>query len=142
MTEDPRALAATYFQAWKTRDFATLSATLADDVTFTGPLASADGADTYMQGMKAMAEMITDIVIHKTFVDGADVLTWFDLHTSVAPPCPTANWSHVENGKIAAVRVTFDARPFPPPQPAKRDRPTRPLHRRGRPSRSRRSRSV
>jgi hypothetical protein len=28
----------------------------------------------------------------------------------VAPPCPTANWSHVENGKITAIQVTFDAR--------------------------------
>ena len=33
-----------------------------------------------------------DIVIRHMFVDGADVLTGFDLHTTIAPPCPTANW--------------------------------------------------
>jgi hypothetical protein len=49
-------------------------------------------------------------------VDGADVLTWFDLHTSVVPPAPTANWSHLEDGKITAIRVTFDARPLAPPE--------------------------
>ena len=54
-----------------------------------------------------MSEMVTDIVVHKRFVDGPDVLTWFDLHTTVAPPAPTANWSHVENGKIETVRVAF-----------------------------------
>ncbi len=57
---------------------------------------------------------MTDIAIHHTFVDGPNVLTWFDLHTTVAPPCPTANWSHIEDGKITAIRVTFDARPLPP----------------------------
>jgi len=59
-----------------------------------------------------MAQIITDIVIHKTFVGGPDVLTCFDLHTSIAPPCPTANWSHTENGTIATIQVTFDARPL------------------------------
>jgi hypothetical protein len=57
-----------------------------------------------------MSQIVTDIVIRKMFVDGPDVLTWFDLHTSVAPPAPTANWSHVEDGRIAAIRVTFDPR--------------------------------
>ena len=30
--------------------------------------------------------MITDSVVQKTFVDGPDVLTWYDLHTTIAPP--------------------------------------------------------
>jgi len=58
---------------------------LADDATFRGPL----GQRRY-----------------------ADVLTWFDLHTSEAPPCPTVNWSHVEHGKIKTIRATFDPRPL------------------------------
>jgi len=110
MDEDPRTLAATYFSAWKAKDFAQLRSVLADNATFRGPLGSADDAETCIQGMKGMAQIITDIVIHKIFVDGPDVLTWFDLHTSVAPPCPTANWSHTENGKIKTIQVTFDAR--------------------------------
>jgi hypothetical protein len=114
MTDDPRGLAAIYFQSWKEKDFTTLRSVLADDATFRGPLGSADDADTCVQGMKGMGQIITDIVIHKTFVDGPDVLTWFDLHTSVAPPSPTANWSHIENGKISTIRVTFDARALAP----------------------------
>jgi hypothetical protein len=115
MTEDPRQLAATYFRAWKGRDWAALRSVLADDATFRGPLGSADDAETCLQGLQGMAQIITGIVIHKTFVDGADALTWFDLHTTVAPPSPTANWSHTADGKIATIRVTFDARPFTPP---------------------------
>ena len=110
MTDDARTLASTYFRAWKEKDFATLRSVLADDATFRGPLGSADVAETCIQGLKGMGQILSDIVIHHTFVDGPDVLTWFDLHTTVAPPCPTANWSHTEHGKITAIRVTFDAR--------------------------------
>jgi hypothetical protein len=79
-----------------------------------GPLGRADDADAYVRGIEALSQIQTDLVVHKTFVDGPDVLTWFDLHTTVAPPSPVANWSHVENGRISSVRVTFDARPLAP----------------------------
>jgi len=61
-----------------------------------------------------MSQIMTDIVIHKRFVDGPDVLTWL----TCTPPSrrrQTANWSRVENGKITAIHVTFDARRFAPP---------------------------
>jgi hypothetical protein len=48
--------------------------------------------------------------VRRMVVDGADAITWFDLHTTVAEPMPVANWSHVENGEITRVRVTFDPR--------------------------------
>jgi len=43
------------------------------------------------------------------FVDGPDVLTWFDLHITVAPR-PTANWLPIEDGQITRIPVTFDPR--------------------------------
>jgi hypothetical protein len=110
MTDDARTLATTYFRAWKDKDFTALRSVLADDATFRGPLGTADSGDACLQGLKGLRQIVTDIVIQHMFVDGPDILTWFDLHTSVAPPCPTANWSQVENGKIKRIRVTFDAR--------------------------------
>lgn len=110
MTKNAGELATTYFSSWLAKDFRTLRSLLADDVTFRGPLGTADDADTCMRGLQGMAQMITDIVIHRMFVDGPDVVTWFDLHTTVAPPAATANWSHVEDGKISRIRVTFDPR--------------------------------
>ena len=50
----------------------------------------------------------------KTFVDGPDVLTCYDLHTRVAPPVPVADWLHGEDGKITSLRVAFDARELAP----------------------------
>jgi SnoaL-like domain len=114
MAEDAEQVAATYFSAWKGRDFATFRSVLADDVVFDGPLGHVEGGDACARALQQMSQIVTDIVVQKRFVDGPDVLTWFDLHTSVAPPCPTANWSHVENGKVTRVRVVFDPRPLAP----------------------------
>ena len=113
--DDAGAVAERYLAAWKANEWEALRDLLADDVSFRGPLASIDGADECLAGLQGMAKIMTDIVVHRRWADGADAITWFDLHTSVAPPAPTANWSHVESGRITAIRVTFDARQFAPP---------------------------
>ena len=112
MTDAAADVAASYFDAWKRHDFARLRMILADDVTFDGPLGHASNAEECIAGLKRMSQIVTGIVIRKTFVDGPDVLTWFDLHTAGTDPLPTVNWRHVEHGKITAIRVTFDPRPL------------------------------
>jgi hypothetical protein len=113
---DPESVATHYFEAWKGHDWDGLRAILADDVTFRGPLASIEGADECVDGLRGMSKIMTDIVVLKRWVDGGDVLTWFELHTKVADPAPTANWSRVRDGMITAIDVTFDARPLAPPE--------------------------
>jgi hypothetical protein len=103
-------LAATYFDAWRTRDFARLRAVLADNVAFSGPFARLTGADDCVRGIEGMSRITTGIDVRKVFAAGDDVLTWFDLSTSIADPVPVANWMHVEDGKIARIEVAFDAR--------------------------------
>ena len=110
MTAHPRILATTYFDSWKAKDFETLRSILADDVTFRGALGTADGADACLEGLRGMSRILSDIVIQRMVVEGDDVMTWFDLHSTVAPPCPTVNWSHVEDGRIAEIHMTFDPR--------------------------------
>ena len=115
MTGSVANIGATYFDAWKRGDFGTLRSILADDVTFDGPLGQAKNAEECIAGLQGMSKMMTGLVETKTWVDGPDVLTWFDLHMGEAGPLPTVNWRHVENGKITAIRVTFDPRPLHPP---------------------------
>jgi hypothetical protein len=110
MSNDPRTLATTYFQAWQEGDFATLRSILAPDVTFAGTLGTADGLDQCIEGMTGLAKFISEIKISAMVVAGADVMTWYELLTKVAPPCPTVNWSHVEGGKIKSIRAVFDPR--------------------------------
>ena len=114
MADDAAKIASAYFDAWKVNDFDTMRSLVDDDITFAGPLAQLEGAQDYMEGIKGMSRITSDIVIRKTFVDGPDVLTWYDLHTTVASPVPVANWLHIEEGKITSLRVAFDARELAP----------------------------
>jgi hypothetical protein len=61
---------------------------LADKLDLAGPSDRFDTADAYQQAIQGLSQMKTDIVIHKTFVDGPDVVTWYDLHPRIArlPP--------------------------------------------------------
>jgi ketosteroid isomerase-like protein len=56
--------------------------------------------------------MVTGVQRHKVFVDGDDVCVIYDLNTVPVPRSPTAEWYRVRAGKIASIRVFFDARPF------------------------------
>ncbi|MBA3276419.1 MAG: nuclear transport factor 2 family protein [Chloroflexia bacterium] len=112
MTQDAKPFAAAWFDSWKARDFETFRTLLNDDVTVDGPMGHAGNADECLEGIQGMSRMVTDIVVHKIFANGSDVVTWFDLYTADAGPPPTTNWSHVENGKITRILVTFDPRPL------------------------------
>jgi SnoaL-like domain len=114
MADDAAKIATTYFNAWKVNDFYTMRSLVDDDVTFEGPLAKLEGVVDYMEGIKGMSQIKSEIVVQKIFVDGPDVLTWYELHTTVASPVPVANWLHVEDGKITSLRVAFDARELAP----------------------------
>ncbi len=114
-TATPAELAETCFRSWLTRDFGTLRAVLADGCTFRGPLGTADDADACVAGLRGMSRVLEDVVVRHRFVDGDDVLTWFDLHTTGTPPAPTANWMHTEDGRIVRIQVTFDPRPLVTP---------------------------
>lgn len=114
MSDDPTTIAQTYFSSWAAKDFDTLRSLLADDVTFRGPLGSADGIEECLKGLEGMSGMIDDITIEKIFVDGDDVLTWYDLRVGEVT-APTVNWSQLENGKITRIRALFDPRPLLPP---------------------------
>lgn len=112
-TEQTRTAVTTYFDAWRDGDFDRLRTVLDDDVDFVGVMGTARGADECVTGLRGMAESVmTDLTLHARVVDGDDAVTWFDLHTATTPPIPTANWSHVENGLITRIRVTFDPRPL------------------------------
>jgi len=77
---------------------------------FAGPLARVRGGDDCLRGLRGMAQITTGLEVRKVFHDGPDVLTWFDLATSVADTVPVANWMRVEDGKITRIKVAFDAR--------------------------------
>jgi hypothetical protein len=102
--------AATYFEAWQARDFARLRSVLAEDVDFAGPMGQVKGADDCLRGLEGLAQIMTGIDVRKVFTAGSDVLTWYDMATTVADPVPVANWMQVADGQITRIRVAFDPR--------------------------------
>jgi hypothetical protein len=107
---DAAEVAERYFTAWQARDESELTQILAEDVTFRGPLGTANGRAECIAGLLGMLGIVTSIEVQARVADEHDVITWFELHTSVAPPAPTANWSHVQDGQITRIRVAFDPR--------------------------------
>ncbi|MFK0259521.1 nuclear transport factor 2 family protein [Streptomyces sp. NPDC090445] len=109
-TRTARELAETYFTAWEAGDFDTLRGLLAENVDFVGALGTASGAEAALAGLKGLGQVLEEIDVKVRIAEGDEVITWFDLYTSVAPPTPTANWMHVDDGKVTRIRVTFDPR--------------------------------
>ncbi|MFC9427826.1 nuclear transport factor 2 family protein [Streptomyces sp. NPDC056987] len=111
MADNAEQVATAYFGAWRAKDFTALRSLLADEeFSYTGPLARLDNPDACRDSLARMASITTDLVIRKVFASGADVVTWLDLHTTIAAPTEVANWIHVEKGRITAIRAVYDPR--------------------------------
>jgi len=94
-------------------DFTTARNLMEDNMTFQGPIDTFNKADDYLQATRRLASIIQRIDLKKVFVDGDDVCVLYDMVTNTpAGTAFIAEWYHVRNGKIAAVRAVFDARPF------------------------------
>lgn len=108
----PESVAVAYFDAWKSNDIERVRPLLHPDVDFVGALGSTRGVEETLAGLGGMFAMTKQIEVIHRWVDGADVLTWFELSTASAGPLAIVNWSHVEAGRITRIRVTFDPRPL------------------------------
>lgn len=112
---DAKAVADGFFRAWTKGDFDTARSLLHDDVNFAGPIDSFNDADAYIGALRGLSQIVQSTEEQKVFVDGNDVCVLYDLVTNTpAGTAPTAEWYRVRDGKISAVRVYFDARPFAP----------------------------
>jgi hypothetical protein len=108
----PEDIAAVYFDAWKSNDIQRVRPLLHPDVDFVGALGSTQGIVDTLAGLGGMFAMTKQVDVIHRWVDGPDVLTWFELRTTTAGPLAVVNWSHVEAGLIMRIRVTFDPRPL------------------------------
>ncbi|GAB18043.1 hypothetical protein GOEFS_045_00330 [Gordonia effusa NBRC 100432] len=108
----PSEIAELYFASWANGDPEPLRPYLAPDVTFDGALGSTRGPDEFLDGLGGMFAATTSNEVRLRLADDTDVVTWSELQIADKQPMQVANWTHVENGLITAVRVTFDPRPM------------------------------
>jgi hypothetical protein len=111
-TDSPASVAAAYFDAWRSNDIERVRPLLHEEVAFDGALGSTRGVEETIAGLGRMFAMTQQVEVIHRWVDGPDVLTWFELRTATAGPIAIVNWSHVEAGEITWIRVTFDPRPL------------------------------
>jgi hypothetical protein len=110
--DSPRGVASAYFDAWKSNDIERVRPLLHADVDFVGALGKTHGVAETLSGLGGMFAITTHVEVIHRWVDGPDVLTWFELRTAAAGPMAIVNWSHVVDGRIKWIRVTFDPRPM------------------------------
>jgi hypothetical protein len=101
-----------FFVAWTSRNFDGARELLHDDLSFQGPIDTFSDADSYVRALQGLSQIVTGVDRHKVFIDGDDVCVIYDLRTAPVPSAPTAEWYQVRDGRIASIRVFFDARPF------------------------------
>lgn len=113
MTRTPADTASAYFEGWRRSDAESLRDVLADDIVFDGPMGHVEGLEDNIASLHGLLGIVSDVAVRHVFVDGPDVATVYDLHTTVtADPLAVVNWSHVVDGRIDTMRVVFDPRPL------------------------------
>ncbi len=108
----PEEVAAAYFKAWKDGDIDERAPAAASRSQLRGAMGATHGTDETLRGLAGMFAMTRQVEVIRRWADGPDVITWFELSTDSAGPLPVVNWSHVEDGRITRIRVTFDPRPL------------------------------
>jgi ketosteroid isomerase-like protein len=85
---------------------------LADDFVFRDPMMSANSADEYIGQLKSFGDELEMHVDVKQVVGEGDVVAALvDLH-GPAGRMAYSEWFTFRNGKIAALHVIYDPRPF------------------------------
>src|SRR5579871_3246272 len=98
---DNKTTALACLQSWVRGDWDATRATLHDDVTFTGPLGSMTGLDSYLEGLEKFAEMVDSVEIRGVVADEQDVCVAYDLVTHTeAGTIPTVGWYQMIDGRI------------------------------------------
>jgi hypothetical protein len=103
-----------YLQAAERRDFKSARNYVSDNISYVSPLNSFDRAEAYLKYFEHLN--LPKSEIKKAFADDHDVLLLTELNFGTLPTTFVCSWFHVDNGKINAIRVVFDPRPFVQPK--------------------------
>jgi ketosteroid isomerase-like protein len=105
-----RQLIETYHQAWTTGDFDTARRCLADDLDFKGSIDSFSKADDFVGALKGFQGMLRRVTLLKSLFEKEGAALLYDCDTATpAGVIRTAEFFATKNGKIAEIRLVFDA---------------------------------
>lgn len=115
-TEETRGeTALKYFQYWSKKEYQASATLLDEHLSFKGPIDMFDNAKDYISSINRLGQIVREVRTKQTFVEGKDVCVIYDLVTNTpAGTVPCAEWIRADGGKVKAIQVFFDARPFAP----------------------------
>lgn len=109
----PEKLSRDYLAAFYRGDVATARRLLADQVTFVGPSARVQGADSFLKMAGHVAPGVRAVDVHRVFVDGDETAIFYDLLLDHrVGRVSVAERHRVRDGKIAAIELLLDTAPF------------------------------
>jgi ketosteroid isomerase-like protein len=104
---DTRQLVETYHNAWTTGDIARARGCLADDLDFRGSVDTFNKADDFVAALTQFQRMLRGVAVLQSFFNDAGAALLYDCDT--ASPAGVIEFFAVRNGKIAEIRLIFDA---------------------------------
>ena len=107
---DCRELVEKYHRAWTGGDFAAARACLADDLDFQGSIDTFRTADQFVAALKGFQSMLRGVTMQHGFFDERGAALLYDCDTPTpAGVIRTAEFFSIRDGRIAAIRLVFDA---------------------------------
>jgi limonene-1,2-epoxide hydrolase len=109
----PAEVIARYHGALAARDFDGARASLKDDLRFTGPFESFEGADAYVAAVQKLWGIVESQDVRHVSTVGDEVVALYDMVTRT--PAGTqlvCEWYGVDGDRIAWIRALFDTAPF------------------------------
>ncbi len=97
------------FEAYRTKDRASIEALLADEFTFTSPYDDAINRDDYFRLCWANASRIEEHVLEKVVDDGDEVMVRYLCRTIGGKEFRNVETFEFSGGKVSAVNVYFGA---------------------------------
>jgi SnoaL-like domain len=99
-----------YHDAWTQRDMSTARSCLADDLDFQGPIDTVSSADDFIAKLTGFAQMLTRVdLLQEFYTDDAAALLYDCVTNSLVGTILTAEFFGLRDGKIATIRLVFDA---------------------------------
>jgi ketosteroid isomerase-like protein len=100
-----------YYDAWKNKGGDLSDVPLADEFSFTGPVASFEDAAGYRQMAAEAGKAVTSFEVRRQFVDGDTVCSIIDWEMAIPGTgrMTSAELLAVEDGKIVRGELIYDA---------------------------------
>ena len=107
---EARQLIETYHNAWTSGDFVTAQNCLAVDLDFRGSIDSFTRAEAFLAALRQFQGMLRQVTVLRRLYDSEGGALLYDCDTaSPAGMIRTAEFFSVRDGKIAEIRLVFDA---------------------------------